>query len=147
MTESPERSESPAPADAGILRVLLVEDSVPLAERISALIRTMPGVELVTAVASERAAVEAVANQRVDAVVLDLNLQQGNGFGVLRSLRTRALAVSVIVFTSYDIPAYRRAASALGATEFLHKARDYDKLPAVLGRLAASQASDYRASA
>ncbi len=120
-----------------ILRVLLVEDSAPLVERIGALIRALSGVELVAAVASERAALDTVARERVDALVLDLNLRQGNGFGVMRALRKRSLPVSIVVFTSYDIPAYRRAASALGASEFLHKARDYDKLSVVLARLAA----------
>ena len=120
------------------MRVVLVEDSAPLAERIMALIKRVETVELVAAVTGENAAVETLSRGAAGAIVLDLNLQQGNGFGVLRAIRQRSLPVAVIVFTSYDIPAYRRAAAALGAAEFLHKARDYDKLTGALERLAAT---------
>lgn len=124
---------------ASRFRVLLVEDSAPLAERITELIKPLAGIEFVAAVAGENAALESLRSEIVDAVVLDLNLQQGNGFGVMRAIRQKTLPVAVIVFTSYDIPAYRRAAAALGAAEFLHKARDYDKLPGTLQRLAAAR--------
>jgi DNA-binding NarL/FixJ family response regulator len=120
-------------------RVVLVEDSALLAARIADVIRGLAGVELVAAVASETAAVDTLSRGDADGVVLDLNLVQGNGFGVMRSIRKLGLPVEVIVFTSYDIPAYRRAASALGAAEFLHKTRDHDKLPDAIRRLAAAR--------
>lgn len=118
------------------LRVLLVEDSVLVAERIAGQIAALDGVELVATVASEGAAVDELTRGGVDAVVLDLTLQQGSGFGVLRSRQQLALPVAVVVYTSYDIPAYRRAAAVFGASDFLNKARDHDKLALVLKRLA-----------
>ena len=120
------------------LRVLLVEDSAPVAERIAGQIAAIDGVELIATVASECAAVEKLASGGVDAVVLDLTLQQGSGFGVLRSRQQLALPVAIVVYTSYDIPAYRRAAAVFGASEFLNKARDHDKLEQALKRLAAA---------
>lgn len=118
------------------LRVLLVEDSAAVAERIAGQIGALDGVELVATVDSESAAVDSLRQGGVDAVVLDLTLKQGSGFGVLRSRQELALPVAIVVYTSYDIPAYRRAAAALGASEFLNKARDPDKLPVVLKSLA-----------
>lgn len=118
------------------LRVLLVEDSAAVAERIAGQIGALDGVELVATVDSESAAVDSLRQGGVDAVVLDLTLKQGSGFGVLRSRQELALPVAIVVYTSYDIPAYRRAAAALGASEFLNKARDHDKLPVVLKSLA-----------
>jgi hypothetical protein len=41
----------------------------------------------------------------------------------------------VIVFTNFAITAYRDSALALGATHFLDKSRDYDRLPGVLREL------------
>ena len=124
------------PAGRRPLRVLLVEDSAPVAERIAGQIAAIEGVELIATVASERAAVEKLTTGGVDAVVLDLTLQQGSGFGVLRSRQQLALPVAVVVYTSYDIPAYRQAAAVFGASEFLNKARDHHKLAEALGRLA-----------
>lgn len=123
------------------LRVLLVEDSAAVAERIAGQIGALDGVELVATVDSESAAVDSLRQGGVDAVVLDLTLKQGSGFGVLRSRQELALPVAIVVYTSYDIPAYRRAAAALGASEFLNKARDPDKLPVVLKSLATAAAT------
>lgn len=121
------------------LKVLLVEDSGPVTERIRTLIGDLDAIEIVGAVTTERGATEALTDTPVDALVLDLHLQQGDGFGVLRFIRRQALDVAAIVFTSYDIPQYRRAAATLGATEFLHKSRDYDKLGGALRRLATTR--------
>lgn len=121
------------------LKVLLVEDSGPVTERVATLIGDLDAIEIVGAVTTERAATEALARTPVDALVLDLHLKQGDGFGVLRFIRRQALTVAAIVFTSYDIPQYRRAAATLGAAEFLHKSRDYDKLGGALRRLAAAR--------
>jgi len=121
------------------LRVLLVEDSGPVTERVRTLIGDLVAIEIVGAVTTERGATEALAATPVDALVLDLHLQQGDGFGVLRFIQRQALNVGAIVFTSYDIPQYRRAAATLGATDFLHKSRDHDKLGGALRRLAAAR--------
>jgi DNA-binding NarL/FixJ family response regulator len=120
-------------------KVLLVEDSGPVTDRIATLIGELGAVEIVGAVSTERAATEALARTPVDALVLDLHLKQGDGFGVLRFIRRQALNVAAVVFTSYDIPQYRRAAATLGAAEFLHKSRDHDKLGDALRRLAAAR--------
>jgi DNA-binding NarL/FixJ family response regulator len=65
-------------------------------------------------------------------LILDLHLRQGTGFGVMRALSTSALKPRIIVLTNYDLPEYKSAAIALGATHFLDKARDYGRLPEVL---------------
>lgn len=120
------------------LRVLLVEDSGPLTERITALVAELSGVTLVAAVSTELEAIATLATTPIDALILDLHLREGDGFGVLRYLRARQLALFTIVFTSYDIPQYRRAAASLGAAEYFHKSRDYDKLAPALNRRVAA---------
>ena len=80
----------------------------------------------------EAAAVEALAQQSVDVVLLDLHLRQGTGFGVLRALRKQTRRPIVIVFTNYDLAEYRHTATALGAEYFLDKARDMDMLPGII---------------
>jgi two-component system OmpR family response regulator len=65
-------------------------------------------------------------------IILDLHLRQGTGFGVMRALAMKQPPPRIIILTNYDLPEYRKAALALGATYFLDKARDYDRLPEVL---------------
>ncbi|HET7202355.1 MAG TPA: response regulator [Steroidobacteraceae bacterium] len=120
------------------LRVLLVEDSPLLIQRISELIGDLASVELVATATSEPDAVARLEADDIDAVILDLQLNTGSGFGVLRALKHRAGSPAVIVFTNFAIGAYRETALALGARHFLDKSRDYARLPAVLQELSDS---------
>jgi two-component system OmpR family response regulator len=120
------------------LRVLLVEDSVLLVQRIRELVGELPAVELVGTAASEAEALALLEGNAVDAVILDLQLHTGSGFGILRALHGRAAPQRVIVFTNFAIAAYRETAFALGASHFLDKSRDYDRLPVVLQELSDS---------
>jgi len=115
------------------LRVLLVEDSKVLTERLTEAIRQIPEVELIGTADTEAGALAAVKRDSVDVIILDLHLKQGTGFGVMRALATTQLRPRIIVLTNYyDLPEYKNAAIALGATHFLDKARDYGRLPEVL---------------
>lgn len=114
------------------LRVLLVEDSKVLTERLTEAIRQIADVELVGTADSEAGALEAFNSRPVDVIILDLHLRQGTGFGVMRALATARQKPRIIVLTNYDLPEYKNAAIALGATHFLDKARDYGRLPDVL---------------
>lgn len=119
------------------MRVLLVEDSDVLAARIGELIRRLPDVTLLESVTTEAAAVERVAALAPDVIILDLHLQTGSGFGVLRSLsRSAQPQPKVIVLTGFDLPEYRRQAEVFGVEAFLNKSRDYHRLPALLSGLA-----------
>jgi two-component system, OmpR family, response regulator len=118
------------------LRVLLVEDSRVLTERIAEAIAQISDVELVAMVDSEPAALTAVRGSNVDVLILDLHLKQGTGFGVMRALAQIPGKPCVVILTNYDLPEYKSAAMALGARYFLDKARDYDRLPDVLKEIA-----------
>ena len=117
------------------LNVLLVEDSVILAERLGELLKTTARVELVGVVADEVSALKRIGEGGIDVVVLDLHLRQGTGFGVLRGIRNSAGAPVVIVLTNYDLREYRDAAAALGARYFLDKGREMERLTTVLGEV------------
>jgi DNA-binding NarL/FixJ family response regulator len=98
---------------------------------------TLEDVEVVASVTDESAAVAAVRNNQVDVIVLDLQLREGTGFGVMERLgKSRPL---VIVFTNYMLPEYQRLASALGVEYFLNKSRDYERLPEIIQEIGASQ--------
>ena len=107
-----------------------------LQERLRETLVGLPGVEVTDTVDCESDAVAALRRGGVDAVVLDLHLRRGTGFGVLReATRQGAHPCAVVVFTNYDLPEYRQMAQSFGVRHFLDKARDYERLPAVLERL------------
>ena len=128
---------------AQCLRVLLVEDSKVLTERLTEAIRQIPQVELIGTADTEAAAVASATREAVDVIILDLHLKQGTGFGVMRALATTQLKPRIIVLTNYDLPEYKNAAIALGATHFLDKARDYGRLPEVLHEICETHLSKH----
>jgi len=121
------------------LRVLLVEDSKVLTERLIEAIRQIPAVELIATVDTESAAIATVKRETVDVIILDLHLKQGTGFGVMRALAGTAAKPRIVVLTNYDLPEYKSAATALGATHFLDKAREYGRLAEVLQEICQEQ--------
>jgi DNA-binding NarL/FixJ family response regulator len=123
------------------LRVLLVEDSKVLTERLIEAIRQIPEVDLVGTADTEAAAIATVKRESIDVIILDLHLKQGTGFGVMRALAGSAVKPRIVVLTNYDLPEYKNAATALGATHFLDKARDYGRLGEVLREICAQHAA------
>ena len=117
------------------MRVLLVEDSKVLTERLAEVIGQVPGVELIATADTESAAIGAVMRESPDVIILDLHLKQGTGFGVMRALAASPRKPRIVVLTNYDLPEYKNAAVALGAAHFLDKARDYGRLGDVLSEI------------
>ena len=124
---------SSSPGARVLFRVLIVEDSKVLIERLREALATLENVEVVGAVDEEAAAVEAVRSGEVDAIVLDLQLRTGTGFGVVQRLGTER--PTIIVFTNYVLPEYERRAKDLGIHYFLSKSADYERLPQLLQEL------------
>lgn len=128
-------SEAPTSTSNSTLRVLLVEDSKVLAERLAEVIGQIAEVELAGVVQTEQEAIAAVRQNPFDVVILDLHLKQGSGFGVMRALITSQSKPCIIILTNYGLPEYQTAALALGADHFLDKSRDYERLPQVLNEI------------
>lgn len=129
---------TPLPPSRPTLKLLLVEDSRVLADRLIELIDQTAEVELVAQVDNERDASALLRDHAIDVVILDLQLRQGTGFGVLRSLPRTGRRARVIVLTNFDLPAYRREATELGADYFLDKSREYHRVPEILETLVAA---------
>jgi DNA-binding NarL/FixJ family response regulator len=110
-----------------------VEDSVVLAQRLREALDTLENVEVVDSVSDESAAVAVVRAKHIDVIILDLQLKEGTGFGVMQRLgKDRP---KVIVFTNYMLPEYQRLAQAMGVEYFLNKSRDYERLPQLIQEL------------
>jgi DNA-binding NarL/FixJ family response regulator len=112
------------------LRVLLVEDSPRIAERVRELLVQEDGVQVVATVEDEMSAVRALQELPVDLLILDLQLKVGTGFGVLETVGTTR--PPTIVMTNYALPQYRERARRFGVEYFLNKAMDFEQLPAIV---------------
>lgn len=124
--------------DVAKLRVIIVEDSAIIRARLTETLAEIPNVEIVGQVETEADALSLLRQSRWDAAVLDLQLKQGTGLGVLKSLAhgARPANTKIIVFTNYAFPQYRDRSLSLGADYFFDKAREFHRVREVLHQLA-----------
>jgi two-component system OmpR family response regulator len=125
-----------APEPRHPLRVLLVEDSPRIAERVRDLLQMETGAEVVRVVGDEQSAVDAARTCSADVMILDLRLRHGTGFGVLKALGPNR--PTTIIMTNYALPQYREKARSLGVEYFLDKSLDFGRLPDILTEIGAS---------
>ena len=126
------------PRSLNALRVFLVEDSALIRERLGEDIASAGRIDVVGYAETEAEAVAALHERQCDVIILDLDLRQGNGFEVLKSVRADPAGPRplVIVFTNYVYPHYRSQSVRLGADYFFDKARDFDRVREVIEDLA-----------
>ncbi len=107
--------------------ILLCDDNAPLAEQYAYDLRRLGDYEVLTA-ASGTQALETMASDTVDCLVLDLEMPGMDGFGVLRALRDRGIATPVIVYTGTGN--YDRCVQAIkaGAYAFIDKAEPVERV-------------------
>ena len=74
----------------------------------------------------------------VDVILSDINMPGMDGLQLLGRIKERFPALPVMMVTAYGDDERRRLASELGATEFLAKPVDFDRLKAQLQQLPAA---------
>jgi DNA-binding NarL/FixJ family response regulator len=126
--ESALRGEAPASGRIPAVKVFLVEDSPILRERLEKMLSAIPGAQTVGHAPTARAAIAAIAAAKPDVVVLDIQLEEGSGFDVLRAVRPAAPQVHFYVLSNFAHEGYRRMAEKLGARGFFDKSQEIGAL-------------------
>ena len=124
-----------------LMNALVVEDSPQIAERLVELVSVPNRVEVVATAATEDEALQACDRHTISLAIVDLQLAQGTGFGVIRRLRaaTGANPACIVVLTNHAVPALKVAAFEAGADYFLDKSKDFATIPRLIGELLSSR--------
>ena len=109
-------------------KLYIVDDSPAICERLHALFAKDDSVRVVGQAASAPQAVVDILALEPDAVLLDLELQGSNGLQVLRAVHPQMPRVNFVVLTNHAEPQYRRACIHAGASHFLDKANEFDRV-------------------
>jgi DNA-binding NarL/FixJ family response regulator len=117
------------------LKVLIVDDSALLRERIAGLISEIKGVELAGQAGDAQAALESIRRLRPDVVLLDIRMPKGNGIGVLVQIKHEPFPPTVIMFTAFPYPQYRQKCLEAGADYFFDKATEFERVTSLLETL------------
>lgn len=113
------------------MRVLVVDDEPLAREKLTGLLREEPDVELVGECRDGLEAIAAIDEHRPDVVLLDVQMPELDGFGVIESLDRDNLPI-VIFVTAYD--QYALKAFDVHAVDYLLKPFDRRRFQEALGR-------------
>lgn len=121
------------------LRVVIIEDSKIILERLEESLALIANVEVVGHADNESDALMLLRNARWNVALVDLQLKSGTGIGVLKALGEAGTddRHRVIVITNYAYPQYETRCRALGATHFFDKSRQWNSLMDLMTKLAA----------
>ena len=108
------------------MKVYIVETRPVLRERVIESLEETGNSRIVGSADTEDEAVSGIIDSVPDAVVLDIQLREGNGLNVLRRLRNIDLEVRplVIILTNYNYPEFRYRAMTAGTDYFFDKATE-----------------------
>ena len=135
MAYAPENTRK-MPSDP--LTVFIADDSPPVAEMLTELIRVPGRIEVVGVGATEEAAMRSIRAMKPDVVVLDLQLKSGSGTNVIKAVRaSKDLAsVRLLVTSNHTSPQLRAGCLDLGADAYFDKVKELAELAARLARIA-----------
>ena len=122
-------------------QVYVVEDSPIMVRMLASTIETA-GAQLVGHGESAQQAINEICALQPDLILIDISLNRGNGFDVLRLLRYRGVARSArkVVLTNHASAEYRALSFRLGADEFYDKSFEMLKVLDLIRMMAAGHA-------
>jgi DNA-binding NarL/FixJ family response regulator len=114
-----------------MLKVLLVEDSLLLQEMLAGIFSELEGVEFCGSAEGEAEALERMEQSPVDLVIIDIELKQGSGMGVLAALQSepaRYGAPHKAVLTNFAYDSVRQRCERLGMDAFFDKSLHFNQM-------------------
>jgi DNA-binding NarL/FixJ family response regulator len=106
---------------ADTVRIVVADDHPVVREGLVAMLETQPDFAVVGQAATGRAALDVVARAAPDVLLLDLEMPELDGVGVLRALAPAPARPRVLVFTVFDADERIIAAVEAGASGYLLK--------------------------
>ena len=124
---------------ASILRLVVVDDHALFRRGLVGLLEEMPGFKVVGQANDGLQALDVIAETNPDMVLLDLNMPNMDGIAALREIRTRKLAVKVLMLTISQNDTDLLEAIRAGADGYLLKSTEPEDLRRSLLRVADGQ--------
>ena len=97
------------------MRVVLVDDSVLIRERLNQMLSEFEKIEIVGEEQDEIKSIECIRKLKPDAVILDIRLRKGSGINVMREIKKDEPSPTVIILTNYSNNFYRMKCINAGA--------------------------------
>ena len=126
-------------ARARPLGVFIADDSPVIRERLTELLTGIENVVVVGEASDVPSAQAGIATTRPDVAIVDIRMPGGSGIDVVRRVKSaRRDRPSVIMYTNYALPQYRKACTEAGADFFFDKGSGTSALAATIQELASN---------
>ena len=122
------------------VRVVIADDHPVVRDGLSALLSSVPGIEVVGTAATGREAVRAAVLDRPDVLVLDIQMPDLDGVGATREIVRAAPSVAVLMLTMFDDDDSVFAAMRAGALGYLLKGASQGEIVRAIHAVAAGEA-------
>ncbi|HEY3595766.1 MAG TPA: response regulator [Polyangiaceae bacterium] len=109
------------------MKVLIIDDSMIVRDRLTEALRELGSVDEMRGVADVSGALLALHELAPDLVILDLHLAGGSGFDVLPHLKKREPRPLIVVLTNHAGVEYADRCRQLGADYFFDKSAEYER--------------------
>ena len=123
------------------MTVLIVDDSILFKERLCKDIFAISGVNGVYYAQSLAEAFDQLTKVTPDVAVVDIRMPDGNGFEVLKRMKTDTPQTVVIMLTNYPYEQYKNRARELGADYFFDKSIDTEQVIKIIEDIATGESN------
>lgn len=117
------------------IRISIVEDDEPTRRILADVIRSSPGLELLSHYGDTLQALESLPRDKPDVVLMDINLIASTGVECVRHLKPLLPATQFLMLTVYEDSDHIFAALAAGATGYLLKDTTREELLAAIHQI------------
>ncbi|MCK4510072.1 MAG: response regulator [Desulfuromonadales bacterium] len=131
-SSAPDAPLADEPVASGVRRVLLAEDNPTTQSLISILLQQL-GIELMI-VDDGQAAIDFLADEKVDLILMDCQMPKLDGFEATAQLRAQGLSTPIVALTAYARAEDEEQCLAAGMNDFLSKPFRQSELKDVLVR-------------
>jgi len=121
------------------MRVLVIDDSPLVRERLQELITEIPGISFMAQTDQSCDMVHTIETTAPDVVILDIQFPHGRGIEILEELRSIDSPMVKIMLSAFPNPLYRARCLDAGADYFLDKTVEVERITEVLEYVAAQQ--------
>ncbi len=110
------------------MRLFIADDSEILRVRLVDMLSEIEGIEIIGQAQESLDAIESIQELNPHVVILDIRMPRINGIKVLEAIKKDDESPTVIIFTNYPYPQYRKKCMDSGADFFFDKSTEFEKL-------------------
>lgn len=114
------------------ISVLIVDDNPGFVQRMKVLLYELEFIQNIHSAGDYDEAVKQLDRNKLDTVLLDINLPGKSGISLLKKIKEGGSACKVIMLSNHSERYYKEECKKLGATHFLDKTTEFDLVPSVL---------------